>query len=213
MAGSTLNPDPRACRLWLVRHGETDWSVAGRHTGRTDLPLDQRGREQARELGSGLAALGIEFSAAWTSPLLRARETAALAGFPDAPILDDLREWDYGEYEGTRTSDVRREEHNPDWLIWTAAVRRGETIRNVADRADAAIQALVDASPPGNVIVFSHGHFLRILAARWMGQPGPVGQYMALDTGTVSILGHEHEYRVIERWNAPLTNREDAHED
>lgn len=189
----------------MVRHGETDWSATGRHTGSTDLPLNERGREQARKLGDGLASLNLDFSAVWTSPLLRARETAELAGFPGAPMLDDLREWDYGEYEGTRTSDVRREEHNPDWLIWTAAIRHGETVRNVADRADAAIAALMNASPPGNVIVFSHGHFLRILTARWTGAPGSLGQHLELDTGTVSILGHEHEYRVINRWNAPLT--------
>jgi len=196
-----------------VRHGETDWSASGRHTGTSDLPLNARGRAQAMRLGRGLALLGIDFAAAWTSPLARARETSSLAGFPEARLLDDLREWDYGEYEGTRTADVRREEHNPDWLIWTAAVRQGETVRNVGARADAAIAALVDGSPAGNVIVFSHGHFLRILAARWMGLPGNAGQRLALDTGTVSILGHEHEYGVIDRWNAPLANMEDADED
>jgi broad specificity phosphatase PhoE len=196
-----------------VRHGETDWSARGRHSGTTDLPLNARGRRQAEQLGRGLAALGIDFAAAWTSPLARARETAALAGFPDARRLDELREWDYGEYEGTRTDDVRREEHNPGWLVWTAAIRHGETVRNVGDRADAAISALTGGSPDGDVIVFSHGHFLRILAARWMGMAAAAGQHLALDTGMISVLGREHEYRVIDRWNAPLTDQEDADED
>ncbi len=213
VAGSTPNPEPGARRLWLVRHGETDWSAGGRHTGSTDLPLNARGREQAVKLGRGLAALGIDFAAVWSSPLSRARETAALAGFAGARVMDDLREWDYGEYEGTRTADVRREDHNPDWLIWTAAIRHGETARNVGDRADQVIAALAGASSAGDVLIFSHGHFLRILAARWMDMPGNRGQRLALNTCTVSILGQEHEYRVIERWNAPLLDREDADED
>ncbi len=187
-----------------MRHGATDWSASGRHTGLTDLPLNDHGRAQARGAGRGLAALDINFTAAWTSPLKRARETAELAGFPDARVLDVLREWDYGEYEGTRTDDVRREELAPDWLIWSAAISHGESVRIVGERADEAIAALLSWSPPGDIVVFSHGHFLRILAARWIGMPAETGQHWALNTGTVSMLSYEHEYRVIDRWNAPF---------
>ena len=206
MAGSTPNPEPGPCRLWLVRHGETDWSAGGRHTGLTDLPLNDHGRAQARGIARGLAALDVNFAAAWVSPLKRARETAELAGFPDARVLDVLREWDYGEYEGTRTDDVRREELDPGWLIWSATIRHGETVLNVGERADEAISALLSWSPAGDIIVFSHGHFLRILAARWMGLPAGTGQHWALHTGTVSMLSHEHDYRVVARWNTPFNN-------
>lgn len=207
VAGTTPNPETRPQRLWLVRHGATDWSARGRHTGLTDLPLNDHGRAEARSVGRGLAALDIDFAAAWTSPLKRARETAELAGFPDARVLDVLREWDYGEYEGTRTDDVRREELDPAWSIWSAIIRHGESPRNVGERADEAIAAILSWSPSGDIVVFSHGHFLRILAARWIKMPAETGQFWALDTGTVSVLGYEHEYQVIERWNAPLANQ------
>lgn len=213
MAGTTPGPEAGPLRLWLVRHGETEWSAGGRHTGTTDVPLNATGRRQADALGRGLAALGLHFDAAWTSPLFRARETAERAGFGGARVLDGLREWDYGEYEGTRTADVRREEHNPEWLIWTAAIRDGETPRTVGVRADAARETILETTPGGNVLVFSHGHFLRMFAARWIGQPATLGQHWALATGTVSILGHEHEYRVIDRWNAPLPDTEGRDED
>lgn len=213
MAGTTRNPEPLPLRLWLVRHGETDWSAGGRHTGTTDVALNDNGRRQADELGRGLAALDVDFDAAWTSPLSRARETARRAGFDKARVLDALREWDYGEYEGSRTADIRRAEHNPAWLIWTAAIRDGETPRTVGERADVALETILEATPRGNVIIFSHGHFLRMLAARWIGLPAALGQHWALATGTVSILGYEHEYRVIKRWNAPLSPAEDRDED
>jgi len=195
--------DTERPRLWLVRHGETEWSAGHKHTGRTNLPLTARGRAQARALGRGLARLGVHFDQAFTSPLDRARETAQLAGFDTARVMDELREWDYGRYEGRRTLDIRREEDNPDWLIWRAAIRDGESPAAVGRRADEARDRLL-AAGGDNVIVFAHGHFLRMFAARWIGLPARAGQYLALSTGTVSILGYEHEYRVIEQWNARL---------
>lgn len=188
-------------RLWLVRHGETDWSAGGKHTGRRDVPLNAAGRAQAESLGRAIAALGVRFSAVYTSPLPRARETATLAGFPDAVALDDLREWDYGEFEGRGTADVRRELNDPAWLIWTGTIQDGETLADVGERADRARKRLTREG--GNLLLFAHGHILRVFAARWMGLDAAAGQHLALQTGTVSILGFEHEYHVIERWNAP----------
>jgi broad specificity phosphatase PhoE len=188
-------------RLWLVRHGETDWSVSHRHTGRTDVNLNARGRAQAQALGRGLAGLGVAFTHAFTSPLLRARETARLAGFGAATPLAALREWDYGEFEGRTTGEIRSE-LGSDWLVWDARIEEGETPEDVGRRADEA-RALLEQKG-GDVIVFAHGHFLRIFAAHWIGLPARAGRRLALHTGTVSILGYEHEYRVIERWNAPL---------
>lgn len=191
-------------RLWLARHGETDWSASGKHTGRTDVPLNALGRKQARALGDGLKRLDVTFDAAWTSPLDRARETAALAGFGHAREMGDLAEWDYGEFEGRRTADIRKELDDPHWLIWTADIRRGETPAEVGRRADAAIAALLEDRDARNIIVFAHGHFLRMFTARWMGLDAACGQHLALGTGTLSILGYEHEYHVVERWNAPI---------
>jgi probable phosphoglycerate mutase len=188
-------------RLWLVRHGETDWSAAGQHTGRTDVPLNATGREQAERVGRGLASLQMDFAAAYCSPLSRARETAKLAGFPDATPMDDLVEWDYGEFEGRRTVDIRHEENEPHWFIWNADIREGESTEAVGERADQAREALLRHD--GEVIVFAHGHFLRMFAARWMGLAARMGQHLTLATGTLSILGHEHDYQVIERWNTP----------
>lgn len=189
-------------RLWLARHGETDWSAAGKHTGRTDVPLNARGRAQAEALGRGLAALDLHFSAAYTSPLSRARDTARLSGFAEAEPMDDLLEWDYGEFEGRKTADIRRERDDPKWLIWTADIREGEMPEAVGRRADRAREFLLHTD--GDIILFAHGHFLRMFAARWMELAARAGQHLALSTGTISILGYEHEYRVIERWNAPL---------
>lgn len=189
-------------RLWLVRHGETDWSAAGQHTGRTDIPLNATGRQQAERLGSGLALLDVDFTAVYCSPLSRARDTAKLAGFSNAKPMDNLVEWDYGEFEGRRTVDIRREKNDPHWLIWTADIREGESTEAVGERADKAREALLRHG--GNVIVFAHGHYLRMFTARWMGLAARVGQHLALSTGTLSILGHEHDYPVIERWNAPV---------
>lgn len=195
-------PDKIRPRLWLVRHGETAWSADHKHTGRTNIPLDEQGQQQAAALGAALAQLPVRFDHVFASPLSRARETASLAGFSRPQVLKDLREWDYGQYEGRRTADIRREEDDPNWLIWTAVIRGGETPEEVGRRADFAKETLIDAGH--NVLVFAHGHFLRIFAARWIGLPARAGQHLALATGTICVLGFEHEYPVIERWNAPI---------
>jgi probable phosphoglycerate mutase len=182
--------------LWLVRHGETEWARLGRHTGRTDVPLTDTGREQARALGRRLA--GHTFALVMTSPLSRAAETAALAGFGDAAIIDpDLQEWDYGALEGRLTTDIREE--YPGWSIWTGPWPGGESIGEVAGRADRVIARARQAG--GEVLVFAHGHFLRVLAARWLDLPPASGGLFALTTATLSILGWEREAAVIETWN------------
>jgi len=177
---------------YLVRHGETQWSRSGRHTGRTDVPLTDRGREQARAAGRLLEGRGLAL--VLVSPLERARETARLAGLGDAAELcDDLREFDYGDYEGRTTAEIRREV--PEWLIWTGPVPGGETLERVAARADRVIER-IDAAP-GPVALFAHGHLLRILMARWCGLAPIEGRRFALDTATLTELGWEHEYRTV----------------
>lgn len=188
-------------RVWLVRHGETDWSASGRHTGRTDVPLSGPGRAQAESLGRELARSGARFSAVYASPLSRARDTATLVGFPDAEPMDDLREWDYGEFGGRTTDEIRRDLHDPAWEIWTAEIRRGEALAALGARADRVRERLLQGE--GNILLFAHAHFLRVLAARWMGLDAAAGQHLAYGPGMVSILGYERENRVIERWNAP----------
>lgn len=196
--------------LWLARHGETEWSAAHKHTGSTDIALTPQGERQAQELGNGIRHLGIQFKQVVASPLQRARQTAQLAGFPNPKIMSELKEWDYGIYEGRRTDEIRQHE-GANWLIWNAEkIERGESLQSVGQRADRAISALVSGHH-GNVLVFSHGHFLRIMAARWVGQSPSFGQRLALDTGTVCLLGYEHEYRVIRYWNAHL-EAETGHE-
>ena len=184
-------------RAVLVRHGETEWSAGGRHTGRTDVPLTEAGRVAAVRLGACL--VGWDFAAVLVSPMWRARQTCELAGFGDrAEVRDDLREWDYGAYEGRRTVEIRAE--RPGWSIWRDGVPGGETVEQVGRRADRVI-AEVRASS-GDVILFGHGHLLRILAARWLGLPPARGRSLALGTATMSVLGWERENRVIEGWNA-----------
>jgi probable phosphoglycerate mutase len=182
--------------LWLLRHGETPWTLLGRHTGRTDLGLTDRGREEAAALGVRLA--GRRFAVVLTSPLARARETCRLAGYGEVALVEpDLQEWDYGEYEGRTAAEIRAE--RPGWDIWEAGVSGGESIEQVAARADRVIGRATAAG--GDVALFAHGHLLRILAARWLGLPGAVGGGLALDTSSVSVLGTERERRVIRRWN------------
>ena len=182
--------------VWLVRHGETEWARLGRHTGRTDIPLTETGREQARALGRALA--DHQFGLVLTSPLSRAVNTAALAGFADRAVVEpDAREWDYGVLEGRLTADIRDE--YPGWSIWRGPWPGGETIDDVAARADRVI-ARVRATT-GDVLVFSHGHLLRILAARWLALPSIDGGLFALGTATISVLGWEHDAPVIETWN------------
>ena len=183
-------------QLWLVRHGETEWARLGRHTGRTDIPLTEAGREQARALGRRLA--GVPFGLVVTSPLSRAAETAALAGLGDAAVVDpDLREWHYGALEGRTTIDIRKD--LPGWSIWKGPWPEGETVDEVGARADRVLARLRDAE--GNVAIFSHGHVLRVLAARWLALPPASGRSFALATATLSILGSEREHPVIETWN------------
>lgn len=187
------SPSPQ---IVLVRHAETEWSRSGRHTSRTDVPLTDRGRDEARALGAALR--GWEFDLVLTSPLVRASETCRLAGFGERAVLrDELVEWDYGDYEGRRTVDIREE--RPGWTLWRDGVPGGETSDQVASRVDRVIAELRSAS--GSAIVFSHGHLLRVLAARWIGLDASAGGLFALDPGSISVLGYERETAVVRRWN------------
>lgn len=186
-----------ASRLVIVRHGETEWSRAGRHTGRTDIPLDARGRERARAL-SRVLATKWDFAAVYCSPLVRAWETCELAGFAErAEVLDDLMEWDYGEYEGLTTAEIL--ESHPGWVLWRDGVIGGETLQHVAARAESVI-ALAERAD-GDVLLFSHGHILRVLTARWLRMPAIAGQRFALRTGSASELGYEHDWTALLSWN------------
>lgn len=188
----------RSHQVVLVRHGETDWSAHLRHTGRTDVPLTDEGRHQAERVGRALR--GRRFAVVLTSPLERAAETCRLAGFGQlAQARDDLVEWDYGDHEGRTTLDIRRE--IPDWTIWRYGARNGETPEQVAARAD---RVLADVrAVDGDVLISSHGHLLRVLAARWLGLVPAEGRLFALDTATISVLGYERETSVIRIWNEP----------
>jgi probable phosphoglycerate mutase len=182
--------------LWLIRHGETEWSRSGAHTGRTDVPLTKAGEERAAAIGRYLA--GRRFALVLTSPLKRAMDTCRIAGYGDvAQIEPNLREWDYGEYEGRTTADIRREV--PNWSLWTMGVPGGETIDQVASRARLVIERASSVS--GDVGLFAHGHILRILTACWLDLSPDAGRLFALDTGSLSVLGYERETRVIQRWN------------
>lgn len=190
-------------RLYLVRHGETEWSLSGQHTGRTDIPLTERGEDGARELGQRLR--DIPFARVLTSPRQRARRTCELAGLgPMAEIEPDLAEWNYGDYEGQRTADILQA--RPGWNIFRDGCPRGETPAQISERADSVLAPLrvLDV----NVALFSHGHFGRVLAARWIGLPVIEGQHFLLGTASLSILGHElshPEVPVIALWNAAST--------
>jgi broad specificity phosphatase PhoE len=185
-----------AGNLWLIRHGETEWSLSGAHTGRTDLPLTAAGVERAAALGRYLA--GRQFALVLTSPLQRARETCRIAGYGNvAQIEPNLHEWDYGDYEGRTTADIRKQV--PDWDLWTMGVPAGETVEQVGSRARLVIERAGRAG--GDVALFAHGHILRILAACWLGLPPAAGRLFALETGSLSLLGYERETHVIQRWN------------
>lgn len=187
-------------RVYLVRHGETEWSVDRRHTGRTDIPLNDEGRRRAAGLRQRLADIdGVDDALVLVSPLLRAVETCELAGLGErAQPCDDLLEWDYGEYEGTRTGDLRVAD--PDWSIWTADIKQGETISQVGARADRVIERVADVAAP-ITFLFAHAHLLRILAARWCSLPPATGEHLTLQPASISMLGYERETRVIEHWN------------
>jgi probable phosphoglycerate mutase len=185
-----------APRCVLVRHGETEWSLDGRHTGRTDLPLLPEGIEQARALRPVLGAR--TFAAVLTSPLVRARETAELAGLGAGAVVDpDLAEWDYGAYEGVTTNQIREE--RPGWELFADGVPDGESIEDVAARVDRVI-ARVRATP-GDVACVAHSHVLRVLAARWIGLDPGVGRSLVLDPAAVSELGWDREHPVVLSWN------------
>ena len=185
--------------VWLARHGETEWSRDGRHTGRTDIPLTPKGQEEAGELAEPLSA--VDFDRILCSPLGRARETCRLAGLGDRAELDErLLEWDYGDYEGITSKEIH--EGAPDWLLWRDGCPGGESPAEIGARADEVIADLLGGDA-GTVAVFAHGHILRVLAARWLGLEPGVGRFFGLGTATLSRLGWEHDYRVIERWNAP----------
>jgi probable phosphoglycerate mutase len=181
----------------LVRHGETEWSRTGKHTGRTDVPLSETGRRQAEATGAALRSR--QFALVLTSPLQRAAQTAVLAGFRDAVEDDDLREWDYGAYEGRTTPEIRDE--RPGWTLWKDGVPDGETAAHVGARADRVIAQV--RAVDGDVGLFAHGHILRVLTARWLGLDAADGRLFALDTATISVLGHERETAVIRLWNEP----------
>jgi probable phosphoglycerate mutase len=180
----------------LVRHGDTEWSVAGKHTGRTDAPLTAQGRNEA--LRVGVALRRWQFARVLTSPLSRARETCRLAGLGErAEERDELLEWDYGAYEGRTTAEIRRE--RPGWTLWDDGVIDGETVEQVGARADRVIAELRMAG--GASAVFAHGHVLRVLTARWLGLRPAAGALFALDPATISVLGYERERAVIRSWN------------
>jgi broad specificity phosphatase PhoE len=184
----------------LARHGETEWSRDLKHTGRTDIPLTDRGRAEAEQLGRALA--GRSFARVLSSPLQRAVETCRLASLGDqVELTDDLLEWDYGDYEGITTAEIRQE--RPQWKLWRDGCPGGETAADVAKRVDRVIADLRGLD--GDAVLFAHGHVLRVLTARWLGLGPERGALFKLDTGTLSTLGFERETRVITRWNSPVS--------
>lgn len=185
-------------KVYLVRHGETAWSLSGQHTGLSDIPLTERGERNARSLGERLR--GRNFSRVYASPLQRARRTCELAGFGDKTAVDpDLVEWNYGAYDGKRTAEIRA--HEPNWDLFRDGCPGGEKAAEIGARADRVLHRLRAAD--GDVLVFSHGHFLRVLAARWLGLEATAGRLFTLSTATLSILGYEHnlESPVLWLWN------------
>ncbi len=189
--------------LYLIRHGETAWSLSGAHTSSTDIPLTDHGRVRAEELRDHLKT--TTFARVFVSPMQRARETCAIAGFADHAIVDpNLCEWNYGDAEGKTTQEMRVQYNDPDWNVWTRPLLHGETPQQVGARADAVIARAFDGLGPDSkakVALFAHAHILRILAARWIGLEATGGSHFALGTGSVSILGWERETRVVCHWN------------
>jgi broad specificity phosphatase PhoE len=189
-----LSVDPE---VWLIRHGQTEWSAAGRHTGLTDLPLTSAGERAAKGLADRLAVVG--FDRVLASPLKRAHRTAELAGFPDAETTSDLHEWDYGEYEGL--TRVQIFDSDPGWSIWTDGCPGGESPEQVVARVSRVIARCRD--PGGRSLLFAHGHVLRTLAACWVEEPVAIGEHLPLDTAAVSILSSDRGSPTLKRWNAP----------
>jgi probable phosphoglycerate mutase len=184
--------------VFLVRHGETEWSASGKHTSRTDIELTPEGERAARTLGERLG--GREFALVLSSPMRRARDTADLAGFAGRYEIDeDLKEFDYGDYEGLTTPEIR--EQRPGWYLWRDGNPGGEVAAQVGERADRVIERALAALPEGDVAMFAHGHLLRVLGARWIGLGAECGGLLGLDTGALCELGFEREQRVLWLWN------------
>jgi probable phosphoglycerate mutase len=188
-------------KIYFIRHGETAWSLSGQHTGRTDLPLTPHGEDMARNLA--MALKGITFSRVMTSPRLRARTTCMLAGLGDTGVQIEpkLAEWDYGEFEGLRTAEIQ--ELHPAWDVWNDGCPGGETPAGVGERADQLLARLLDLT--GNVVLFSHGQFGQVLAARWIGLPVTQGQHFAVAPASIGIFGFQTDHpgrRVISLWNS-----------
>jgi probable phosphoglycerate mutase len=182
--------------IWLIRHGETEWTITRQHTGWNDIPMTERGRESARAVGKYLSKR--KFQLVLASPLQRAFETCRLAGYGEvARVEPDLREWNYGDYEGRTPDEIRAS--IPDWSIWKYGVSGGETIEQVADRARRTLDSIDQVD--GDVAIFAHGHFLRILASCWVGLPPVAGQYFLFDPASISVLGFERGRKVFQRWN------------
>lgn len=197
---SIREPGGGYTRVIMVRHGETEWSAARRHTGRSDPPLTPAGRDQAKRLAEVLD--GLEVGRVLTSPLSRARETCSLAGFAArATVCDDLCEWDYGDYEGLTFDEIRAQA--PAWNLWKDGCPGGESPAQVGDRADRAIEALVESGPT-TALAFAHGHILRVIAARWVSLEPAAGGRLLLATAAISVLGHERQTRTLERWNTTV---------
>lgn len=187
-------------RLFLLRHGETEWAAQGRHTGRTDVPLTERGRQDALAAGELLRRrLGDGPVHVFTSPRLRARETAKLAGLAPEAVDDRLAEWDYGEVEGLTTVQIR--ETVPGWHVWTHGSPGGESVAEVSARADAVLDWLRPLAGQADVVAVGHGQFSRVLAARWIGLPGGYGQRIAMDPAAITVLGHDRGTAWLERVN------------
>ena len=181
-----------------MRHGETEWTLTGQHTGHTDIPLTEQGRDESRALCAELSQR--TFAAVYSSPMSRALETCRLAGLGDVcETAEDLMEWDYGEYEGLTTAEIR--EQKPKWSLWLDGAPGGESAADVGARADRLVKDV--RTLEGDVAVFGHGHLLRVLAARWVGLAPADGRLLALDPATISVLGYERETPVIKRWNDP----------
>lgn len=185
-------------RVWIVRHGETEWSRTGQHTGWNDLPLTPRGEEEA--FASRALLRDTEFDAVFCSPLQRARRTCEICGYLHrATILDDLREWNYGDHSGRTIEQIRGD--YPDWTIWKGPVPNGETLEEVAERARRAVMR-IEESTKGTAVVFAHGHLLRILTTQWLGMEALAARHFALATAAVSVLGFENGSPAILRWNS-----------
>lgn len=187
--------------LVLIRHGQTEWSAAGRHTSRTDLPLTPLGVREAEELRPALA--DTPFAAVLSSPRQRSLRTAELAGLTLTAADEDLAEWDYGDYEGLTSAQIR--EQRPDWSLWRDGCPGGESPDQVGARADRLLARACELAAAGDVVLVGHGHSLRVIGARWVGLPPSAGAALYLGTATVSRLGYEHSQQVIRQWNAPVS--------